>query len=191
MARIGLKGLTCATFASGGNGQAVTYASNSGVTSANLMISADVTLNRDDAKLSADDHVVERVNGVTGGTIALELASLPDNIITKLLGYAVASKVLTVTGNEAPYVGFGYITCDVTGGTKTYKAYWFPKVQFGLENDNAKTKGESTEFQTNTLSGEILGVVTSSGGNTEFYYVESESTETAARTWLNSKAGIT
>ena len=115
---------------------------------------------------------------------------LPDNVISKLLGYTVSSKVLTVTGNEAPYVGFGYIVCDVTAGTKTYKAYWFPKVQFGLENDNAKTKGESTEFQTNTLSGEILGVVTSSSGPTEFYYVESESTETAARSWLNGKAGI-
>lgn len=190
MARIGLKGLTCALFASGGAGSAVTYTASSGITAANLMISADVSLNRDDAKLSADDHVVERVNGITGGTISLELASLPDNVITKLLGYTVSTKVLTVTGNEAPYVGFGYIVCDVTAGTKTYKAYWFPKVQFGLENDNAKTKGESTEFQTNTLSGEILGVVTSAGGPTEFYYVESESTETAARSWLNGKAGI-
>ena len=77
MARIGLKGLTCALFASGGAGSAVTYTANSGITAANLMISADVSLNRDDAKLSADDHVVERVNGITGGTISLELASLP------------------------------------------------------------------------------------------------------------------
>ena len=46
------------------------------------------------------------------------------------------------------------------------------------------------EFQTNTLTGEILGVVVTTGGKTEFFYTDTETTETAARTWLNGKAGI-
>lgn len=188
MARIGLKGLTYAKVTGGGAGSAVTY--TGGATQADLMISADVTLNRDDVKLFADDHAIERVNGVTGGTISLELAQLPNTVKTALLGYAVSSKVLTVTGDEAPYVGFGYIVGEIVGGTKSYVGYWFPKVQFGLENDSAKTKGESTEFQTNTLSGEILGVVVTNGGKTDYYYTDTDSTEAAVRTWLNGKAGI-
>jgi phi13 family phage major tail protein len=189
MARIGLKGLTYATVSSGGAGSAVVY--TGGATVADLMISADVTLNRDDVKLYADNHAVERANGMTGGSISLELASLPDTVATKLLGYAVATSTMTVTEDEAPYVGFGYIVGEIAGGTKSYKGYWFPKVQFGMENDSARTKGESTEFQTNTLTGDILGVVVTTGGKTEFYYKYTGTSETAVRTWLNGKAGIT
>ena len=188
MARIGLKGLTYAKLASGGSGSACVYAS--GATVADLMISADVTLERDDVKLFADNHAVERANGMTGGSIALELASLPNNVITALLGYAVASKVMTVTEDEAPYVGFGYIVGEITGGVKSYKGYWFPKVQFGMDNDSATTKGESTEFQTNKLTGEILGVQTTASGSVEYYYTDTDTTEAAVRTWLNGKAGI-
>ena len=188
MARIGLKGLTCATVSGGGAGSAVTY--TGGTTVADLMISADVTLNREDAKLYADDRAVERANGMTGGSISTELAHIPDSLKTKLLGVTVSSKVATYTASESPYVGFGYIVGEMVGGVKSYKAYWFPKVQFGLDNDNARTKGESTEFQTNTLTGEILGVVTSSGGPIEFFYTDTETTEAAARTWLNGQAGI-
>ena len=189
MARIGLKGLTYAKVSSGGAGSAVVY--SGGATKADMMISADVTLNRDDVKLSADNHVVERANGMTGGSISLELAQLPNDVKTALLGYVVSSKVLTVDEREAPYVGFGYIVGEIAGGVKSYVGYWFPKVQFGLDADNARTKGESTEFQTDTMTGEILGVVTTTGGMTEFYYTDTDSTETAVRTWLNGKAGIT
>ena len=189
MARIGLKGLTTATISSGGAGSAVVY--SGGTTVADLMISADVSLNTEDAKLSADNHVVERANGITGGTISLELANLPNTLKTKMLGYAVSSKVLTVTGEAAPYVGFGYITSEIASGTKSYVAYWFPKVQFSMTDDSASTKGESTEFKTNSISGEIMSVVVTTGGSNEYYYTDTETTETAARTWLNGKAGIT
>lgn len=188
MARIGLKGLTYAKVSSGGSGSAVVY--SGGATKADMLISADVTLNRDDVKLFADNHAVERANGMTGGSISLELAQLPNDVKTALLGYTVSSKVLTVDEGEAPYVGFGYIVGEIAGGTKSYVGYWFPKVQFGLDNDSAKTKGESTEFSTNNMTGEILGVVTTTGGKVEYYYTDTEATEAAARTWLNGKAGI-
>ena len=188
MARIGLKGMTVAVISSGGSGSAVVY--TGGTAYADALISADVTLNRDDVKLYADNHAVERANGMTGGSISLELALLSDTMKSKLLGVTVSSKVATFTEDEAPYVGFGYIVGEIAGGTKSYKGYWFPKVQFGLDNDSARTKGESTEFQTNTLTGEILGVVTTTGGKTEYFYTDTDSTETAVRNWLNGKAGI-
>ena len=188
MARIGLKGLTTAQLSSGGAGSSITY--SGGTTVADLMVSADVTLNRDDVKLNADNHTVERANGMTGGSISLELASLPDALVTKLLGYAVSTSTITYTEDEAPYVGFGYIVGEITNGSKSYRGFWFPKVQFGLESDSAKTKGESTEFQTHSLSGEILGVITTTGGKVEYYYSHTGATEAAVRTWLNGQASI-
>ena len=72
MARIGLKSLTYATISTGGEGSAVVY--TGGVTKGDMMIRADDTLNHEDVKLFADNHTVERANGVVGGQIALELA---------------------------------------------------------------------------------------------------------------------
>ena len=107
------------------------------------------------------------------------------------LGYEVSGNVLTVTEDPAPYVGFGYIVGEIMGGVKSYIGYWFPKCQFGLDSDSASTKGENTEFNTNSLTGEILGVVTTTGGKAEFYYTDRESSEATVVTWLKGKAGIT
>ena len=188
MAKIGLKGLTYAVISSGGNGAAVTY--TGGATQADLMIGADVSFETEKVKQHADNHVVESANGMTGGSISLELADLPDAIKGKILGCVVSGKVATFTEDESPYVGFGYIVGKIAAGTKSYVGYWYPKVQFSLDSDNARTKGESTEFQSENLTGEILGVITTTGGKVEYYYTDTDSTESAVRTWLNGKAGI-
>ena len=188
MARIGLKGMTYATISSGGEGSAVVY--TGGATKGDMMMRADVTLNHEDVKMFADNHAVERANGVIGGTLALELAKLPNDVKEALLGYTSNGNVLTVTEDPAPYVGFGYLTCEIEGGVKSYVGYWFPKCQFGLDNDSASSKGENTEFQSNSLTGEILGVVTTTGGKAEFYYTDKETTEATVVSWLKGKAGI-
>ena len=188
MARIGLKSLTYATISTGGEGSAVVY--TGGATKGDMMMRAEVTLNHEDVKMFADNHAVERANGVIGGSIALELAKLPNDVKEALLGWPSSGNQLTVTEDPAPYVGFGYIVGEIAGGVKSYIGYWFPKCQFGLDSDSASTKGENTEFQTNSLTGEILGVVTTTGGKAEFYYTDTESGEAAVVTWLKAKAGI-
>ena len=193
MARIGLKGLTYAKVSGGGAGSAVTY--TGGATLPDLMIAANVTLNRQDVKQFADDHLVERDNGMTSTTIALELARLPAELKTGLLGYEAGSSSqsdeLSVVEDPAPYVGFGYITKEVTNNVASYVGYWHYKVQFGLNDDNASTKGENTQFQSSNLTGEGMGVQLSSGGKITYYVTKSASTEAAIRTWLNGLAGIT
>lgn len=192
MARVGLKGLTYARVSGGGAGSAVTYTASSGKTVADLMIRANVTYNRSNAKQHADDHAVESDNSITGGTIELELADLPNAQIADLLGYTVGTgDVITFTGEEAPYVGVGYITKQIRAGVASYKGYWFYKVQFGLNNDNAETKAENTTFQSSTLSGEMLGVVQSASGPVDYAITKVADNEAAIRTWLNGQAGIT
>ena len=192
MARVRLKGLTYARVSGGGAGSAVTYTASSGKTVADLMIRANVTYNRSNAKQHADDHAVESDNSITGGTIELELADLPNAQIADLLGYTVGTgDVITFTGEEAPYVGVGYITKQIRAGAASYKGYWFYKVQFGLNNDNAETKAENTTFQSSTLSGEMLGVVQSASGPVDYAITKVADNEAAIRTWLNGLAGIT
>jgi len=188
MARIGLKGLTYAKVAGGGDGSAVSY--TGGKQKADLLVRANVRYNRDNAKQYADDHAVESVNGITGGTMEIEAASLPDDVISDLLGYALTSGEMVITGDEAPYSGIGYYTCEIFHGVKSYKSYWCYKTQPGMTEDNAETKGESTSFQNSSLTADLLGVVQSEGGKVDFVTTKTHTTETAAIAWLKSKAGI-
>lgn len=189
MARIGLKGLTYAVVSGGGEGSAMSY--TGGVARTGLMMKADVTIDREDVKLYGDNAMVEHANGVTGGTINLELTRLSDDDKAAMLGYESESgNVLRVVDIDAPYVGVGYITKEIASGNTSYIGYWFHKVQFGMSSDSAETKGENSAFQSVNLTGNIMGVQLSSGGNMEFYMTKSDATETAIRTWLNNLAGV-
>lgn len=189
MARIGLKGLTYAPITGGGDGSALTY--SAGTTRAGLMMKADVTIEREDVKQFGDNAMVEHANGVTGGTIKLELTRLADTDKAALLGYTTATgNILKVVDADAPYVGFGYITKEIANGVISYIGYWYHKVQFGMDSDSAETKGENSAFQSVNLTGSIMGVQLTSGGAMEFYMTKSDATEAAIRTWLNGLAGI-
>lgn len=188
MARIGLKGLTYAKVASGGDGTAVTY--TSGKQKADLMVRANVRYERDNAKQYADDHAVESVNGITGGTVELETASLPDEVISDMMGYELTSGEMVVTEEEAPYSGLGYYTKEIFHGVKSYKSYWFYKTQPGMTEDNAETKGQSTTFQNSNITAALLGVVQSAGGKVDFVATKTHATEAAAIAWLKDKANI-
>lgn len=189
MARIGLKGLTYATISSGGDGTAITY--TGGKARVGLMMKAEVTIDREDVKQYGDDVMVEHANGVTGGTINLELTRLSDEDKAALMGYVSATGgILKVVDAESPYVGFGYITKEIANGTTSFVGYWFHKVQFGMSSDSAETKGENSAFQSVSLTGSIMGVQLSSGAAMEFYMTKSGTTEADIRSWLNGLAGI-
>lgn len=188
MARIGLKGLTYAPYTSGGEGSAIVYGTV--VTKSGLMITADLSLEREDVSLYADDSRQEHANSVTGGTMTLELADLDDAMKTALLGWtANTDGALVVSDADAPYVGFGYTTKKIKGGTVSYVGYWIDKIQFGLDNDSNSTKGENSEFRTESLTGKMFGV-SLAAGSTEFYRTKSFETEAAAAAWVSNK-GVT
>lgn len=190
MARIGLKGLTYAKYTSGGAGSAIVY--SGGQAKTGLMRRANVTIEREDVSQYGDDVRQEHANGVTGTTIALELTRDDMDIVKDILGYeANGTTGVSVVDADTPYVGIGYITCEIANGTRSYVGYWHHKVQFGLDADNAETKGENTNFQSVNMTGSGMGVKLSSDGSNKFYDIEYASTEAAIRTWLNGKAGIT
>lgn len=190
MAKIGIKSLTYATYSTGGEGGAITY--TGGATLTDYMVRADLNEEREDTSFYADDHRIDSENGMTGISVSLELAALTDNMEKALLGYAAGTgNELNVTGNDAPFVGVGFIRKERHKGTVSYHAFWIYKAQFGKDSDTTNTKGESTEFQTETITGNGLGVVLASDGPTIFYSHIRETTEASALTWLKAKAGIT
>lgn len=190
MAKIGIKGLTYAPFTSGGEGGAITY--GTGVSLVDYMIRADISEERENVKFRADDHQIDAENEVTGISLSLELANMTDAMDKAFLGHTDGtSSELHVTDKSAPFIGIGFIRKERHKGTLTYHAFWVYKIQFSKDSDSTNTKGEQIEFQTETVSGNGMGVQLTSGGDVIYYSHKRESTEAAARTWLNGKAGIT
>ncbi len=188
MAKIGIKGLTYATYASGGEGAAVVY--TGGVKLDDYMIRADISEERADTPFYADDHKFDAENSMTGLSVALELSNFTDALDKALLGHATGTaSELNVTDASAPFVGVGFIRKERFKGTATYHGYWVYKIQFAKDSDSTNTKGESVEFQTEALTGQAMGVQLAADGPI-IYYSHLRGTESAVRSWLNGKAGI-
>lgn len=189
MAKIGIKGLTYAPYTSGGEGSSITY--GSGVKLDDYMIRADLNEERADTGFYADDHKIDADNSMTGMSLSLELSNTQATLEKDFLGYKDGTGgELNVTDEAAPFVGVGFIRKERFKGAITYHAYWIYKAQFSKDGDSTTTKGETVEFQTESLAGNAVAVCLTSGGDNIYYSHLRGTTEAAARTWLNGKAGI-
>lgn len=186
---IKVKGLTWAPYTSGGAGQAVVY--GTGHAETDLIVRVDQNEDRSDVDFYADDHRIDRDNSVSGANVSIEAAKLTDTMLEGLVGMKKTTTSLQMTSAEAPYVGVGFIYGSIHCGVKSFKAYWYPKVQFSLGQRSFNTKGETTAFQTMSLEGAAVAVTVDDSGD-DFFFEESLAleTEAAARTWLDGKAGL-
>lgn len=189
MAKIGIKGLVYAPYSSGGAGSAVVY--GNGVQLDDYMIKADVSEERQETKFYADDHQIDAENGMTGMSLSLELSNMTDALEKAFLGYTDGTGgELNVTDKDAPFVGVGFIRKERFKGAVTYHGFWVYKIQFSKDTDSAQTKGEQIDFQTDSLSGNAMGVKLSSGGDTIYYSQIRNTAESSVVAWLKGKAGI-
>ena len=191
MAKKTCKGLTYAKYASGGAGGAITY--SGGTAKDDYLCKVDINETRDNQKEHADGHQIDAANGLTAVQVALELANNDADIKKDLLGHKTGSATgeLDVTEEDAPFVGVGFILCNRFKGVETYEGYWFYKVQFSSGGVSSSTRKENEQWEHETINGEAMGVVLTSGGKALFYtHYDAQTTEAAVRTWLNGKAGI-
>ena len=103
-------------------------------------------------------------------------------------------KVYRTTSVPAPQIGLGYMTTMIYKGKYRYYANWIHKMQFALSGESAKTKGSTIEWQNETATGKIMGVVIDASGESAFMdqveFTEEQGGAGAAIAWLNNKAGI-
>lgn len=173
-------------------GTGVTYGTGFVVSEAR---GASITWEREDGEFRGDDARLDTMNGVLGYTLDFEAAGISDDVRNKLLGEAVANtSEYTITDASAPDVGFGYIRVmrDNSSGTvvENYEAWWYYKLKFGITSEETRTKERTIEWRVPTLSGVGDGVQLSSGKTLSFATHQTFTTFTAAKTWLNSQAGI-
>lgn len=196
MAFIGMRHVVAAKIATETPGAALTYSAGMVVGKA---IQGNLTWDRNDNPLYADDAITENDNGATGGSIELVTDDLLDTVRAYLLGDEAisvgtgtsATTEYESTDEPAPYVGFGYMRVRVKNGVTSYQAVWYHKAQFGETTENAQTKSQTIEWQTPTLTGRIMGVNDNADGQIRFRRRATFETAAAAIDWLDDKAGIT
>lgn len=196
MAYIGLRYPVVATVSGHTDGADPTY--NAGKVIGHA-IQANLTINRNDNPLYADDRIVEDDNGITGMSLELGLDDIPEDVQVYMLGVVKettgsgTSAVDTYFDNDqgAPVVGVGYIRVRRKAGVTSYQAVWIYKATFGYTDETAQTKGESIEWQTPTITGRVQGVSRTGTGRLDFRAKQEFATEAEAIAWLKTKAGIT
>lgn len=154
-------------------------------------VSANLNWQKEDNELYGDDAVAETDQSITGYTLDLSTTYLEEGVESAILGLTVdSSGEFTITDDDPPYGGCGYIRVLKRNGTRMYKAVWYPKIQFSHPNETTNTKQKSINWGTPTLNGKGLAYYDGSTGKARFRQQKVFTTLAAAKAYLNSKANI-
>ena len=175
MATIGLDKLYYAPITEDANGNE-TYGTPVQLAKA---ISAELSIELNEATLFADDGQAEAVKEFKSGTISLGIDDLGNDKAAALVGATVdANGVLVSTGEDVSrYVAIGFRAKKSNG---KYKYFWLYRVLFGIPATSLATKGDSITFSTPTIEGTIIQRNKLDANNTHLW--KAEVTETDSNT---------
>lgn len=150
-------------------------------------VTANITVNSNDAKLYGDDTVAESDTSWRDGTIALTTTDLPSTALADLLGHTtdVGGETVYNIDDVAQDVMFGFYGVSKVNGVQKYRAVILTRVKFKEPNDNNATKGENVAFQTHDLEGLIMA-------DAEGNWKKEQTFETAtlAKEYIDTELGI-
>ena len=151
MATIGLDKLFVAPITEDSNGNE-TYGTPVQLAKA---ISAELSVELNEAILYADDGQAESVKEFKSGTLSLNIDDLGHANAALLLGAEVDENgVLISRGEDNPtYVAVGFRARKANG---KYRYFWLYRVQFAVPGTSLATKGDSITFSTPTIEGTIF-----------------------------------
>ena len=191
MAYIGMRRLVAAPVTSHTDGSAITYGTGMVLGPA---VAASLTFDVADNPDFGDDIIIDNDNGVNGYNATVETNNITPEGRAMVLGWEPVGTTVThydVTDNAAPVVGWGFIRVKMYKGVRSYEAFWFHKSQFSPNGINASTKQRQITWNHPQMSVLGMGAYIDNSGKAKYFQWMEFDTETAATTWLNSKANIT
>ena len=196
MAKIGLLTPVASPITAEAYGTTPTYGTGFRVGKA---VQADLSIETSDNNLYGDDALAEEDSNFNSGTITIGVtdfgmtADQNLDVQAAMLGNTVATengvKVLRAGGNDvAPYLGFGFVKSKQINNVKYYEATWLFKVKFKEPSDSTTTKGKQIQWQTPSITGDIMIV---EGFQKDVWKAKALfTTPTQAFEWLCAKANI-
>ena len=156
-------------------------------------VSANLSWQKEDNEMYADDYVAETDNSITGYTLDITTDDLTDTVEKTVLGLSQVNSTdeYETTDDDPPYGGVGYIRTIKRNGVRLYKALWYPKIQFSKSSESDNTKGKTINWGNPTLSGKGLAAFDDASGKAKFRKQQVFTTLAAAKAYLNGKANIT
>ena len=123
-------------------------------------ISANLTITRNNNPLYGDNVVAEDDNGITAISLEVGMTYLTEEM-EEAMGL---SKKVEGKNNEwdeqsgsANAIGIGYLRNIVRNGVHFYQTVWNFRGLFAPTGENTQTKGQSIEWQTPTVTGNMQG----------------------------------
>lgn len=154
-----------------------------------------------DVRLYADDGIAETDRTLQNVGTSLNVDDIELEVMCTLLGHTytagtpaagttaeVPAKMVVNADDVAPYFGVGFYKRRRKNNVTSYTAIWLYMVQHANPTENAATKGETTEFQTETIEGTAYPI--EGGGMYEKVVFTGTGAEASAKAWLEEKANI-
>lgn len=194
MSYIGMRNPVVAPITAHTDGSAITYGTGMILGPA---VAANLTFDVADNPDYGDDIIIDNDNGVNGYSATLETNNITAEGRAMALGWQPKTGTggtvthYEVTGNAAPYVGWGFIRVKMFKGVRSFEAFWFHKSQFSPNGINASTKQRQIEWNHPQLSVQGMGVYLDNSGDVKYFDWMEFETEAAAQTWLYGRANVT
>ena len=194
MAYIGMRNPVIAPITAETDGSPITYGAGMVLGPA---VAANLTFDVAENPDYGNDVIIDNDNGINGYSATLETNDITKEGRAMALGWKPVTGTGTtvthyeVTGDAAPYVGWGFIRVKMFRGTRSYEAFWFHKSQFSPNGENAATKQKQIEWNHPQMNVQGMGVYLDSSGIPKYFDWMEFTTEAAAQAWLNGRANIT
>lgn len=148
-------------------------------------ISCNVSISNNEAKLYADDGLAESDTSFQSGTVTLGIDDEDDAMLATMLGHQyVNGEIVRNADDVAPYMGLGRIVTKMVNNVYKYKVEFLHKVKFAEPSQENNTKGESVEFGTSEIEGQVAKLANGKWGTAKTFNTMEE-----AQTYLESFFG--
>ncbi len=118
-------------------------------------MTADLSVELNEATLYADDGAAEVVKEFKSGTLSLGIDDIGAPVASDLTGSTIDTNGVIISASEdgGDPVAVGFRAKKSNG---KYRYYWLYRVKFGIPATNLATKGDSITFSTPTIEGTIM-----------------------------------
>lgn len=146
-----------------------------------ISFKCDITNNG--AKLYGDNILIESDTSFQSGSCTMGIDKDDIETMADLLGHKIvtdgtgdtATKTLVRNADDvAPYVGVGRVLTLVINNVKKYKVEFLNKVKFAEPSQDNATKGESVEFGTYELTGDVSALANGDWSKSQVFATRAE-----------------
>ena len=172
MAKIGLNNLWYSKLTEAQDGTP----SYDGAKSFGKAVSCNVSISNNSATLYADDALAESDTSFQNGTVTLGVDDDRDATFADVLGHTVDAngKVTRNVNDVAPYVALSRIIVKMVSNVRLYKVETLYKVKFSEPSQEENTKGESVEFSTPSIEGQVAALANGNRSDSKTFATKAE-----------------